>query len=202
MEDGLSKVEEELAYLLCGRILNQIQVHEDFRDGIHARLRDGVGDRSPPGGLIDLVSSEEGMLSQRYHLGYRLVEEEVLNIVFATEFNEDDMPLHLKFVLGDRDHLNLLILNHCGDHDVYDFFYFINSEVEDIDGFRFIEFRPKLNVEKLVLAKVFEARGAQVVAKVEDPYEAHYDQSKFVKCDHPDFQPKCPICNTCELLCK
>ena len=134
----------------------------------------------------------------------RCLEVQEFDDVIATKFNEDDMPLHLKFVRGDRDHLNLLILNHCGDHDVYDFFYFISSEVEDIDGFRFIEFRPKLNVEKLVLPKVFEARhrGAQVVAKVEDPYEAHYDQSRFVKCDHPGFQSKCPICNTCELLCK
>ena len=85
----------------------------------------------------------------------RCLEVQEFDDVIATKFNEDDMPLHLKFVRGDRDHLNLLI--HCDDHNVYDFFYFISSEVEDIDGCSFIEFRPKLNVEKLVFAKVFEA---------------------------------------------
>ena len=57
-KDGLFKVEEEPAYRLCGRILNQIQLQGDSRDSIHARLRYDVVDTFPYGGLIDLVSSE------------------------------------------------------------------------------------------------------------------------------------------------
>ena len=51
-------MEGELAYHLCGHILNQIQHHGSFRDGVYARLRDDVGDSHSNGGLIDLVSSE------------------------------------------------------------------------------------------------------------------------------------------------
>ena len=57
-KDGLFKVEEEPAYRLCGRILNQIQLQGDSRDSVQARLRYDVGDTFPYGGLIDLVNSE------------------------------------------------------------------------------------------------------------------------------------------------
>ena len=67
------------------------------------------------------------------------------------------MPLHLKFVHGDRDLDHLILLNHCGHHDVYGLFFVITSVAEVSNDFDFLRFRPRVNVEKLVAAKVFDA---------------------------------------------
>ena len=68
------------------------------------------------------------------------------------------MPLHLKFVHGDHEHLSLLILlNHCDHHDVYGFFFVITSVAEVSDDCDLLRFRPKVNVGKLEAAKVFDA---------------------------------------------
>ena len=67
------------------------------------------------------------------------------------------MPLHLKFVHGDRDLDHLILLNHCGHHVVYGLFFVITSVAEVSDDCCFLRFRPRVNVERLVAAKVFDA---------------------------------------------
>ena len=67
------------------------------------------------------------------------------------------MPLHLKFVHGDRDLDHLILLNHCDHHVVYGLFFVITSVAEVSNDFDFLRFRPRVNVEKLVATKVFDA---------------------------------------------